>query len=108
MKPGIHNIGTRSRRLILSAAGLTIVWLIGVALAASGVKVVARSSTAPVSQAQYKAGRAGDMPGSVSQAFGPGGGGQAAAPGGQAAAPGAPGSQASATSKPLMSDEAFK
>ena len=99
MKPGMgHNIRTGSRRLILSAAGLAAVWLIGIALAAGGIKVSARSSTASVGQANATTGRGVPMPASLSQAFGPGGGGQAPAKAGQVAASG----------KPQMSDEAFK
>jgi hypothetical protein len=84
--------------LILSAAGLAAVWLIGIALAAGGIKVSARSSTASVGQANATTGRGVPMPASLSQAFGPGGGGQAPAKAGQIAASG----------KPQMSDEAFK
>jgi photosynthetic reaction center cytochrome c subunit len=99
MKPGKgHSIRAGSRRLIFSAAGLTVVWLIGVVLAAGVIKVSARSSTATFGQANSKAGRGVATPTSLSQAFGAGGGGQAAAQN----------SQAVNTGKPMMSDEAFK
>src|SRR5437879_246652 len=85
-----HNIRTGSRRMIFSVAGMTVVWLIGVALAAGGIKAFARSSTAPVSHPNEKTGRG--LPASIfgSHAFGLGGG------------------QAAAQGRPLLAEEAFK
>jgi photosynthetic reaction center cytochrome c subunit len=98
MKPGKgHNNRAGSSLTILSAAGMTVVWLIGAALAAGGIQVSAGSSTAPLAQALGTTARGAAPLIPFSPAFAPGGG-QAAAPGGQAAAQG----------RPMLSDEAFK
>ena len=76
------------RRMILAAAGMTVVWLIGVAVGASGTNISTRSSTAPLGHPKEKTAPGAAVPLSASHAL--------MQAGGQAGSQG------------LMSDQIFK
>ena len=80
----------RSRPLILAIAGMTVVWLISVALAASATKMSTRSSTASLNQSNRETERGAILSVSESAAFALAGG------------------QAQPGQRPQMTEEAFK
>jgi hypothetical protein len=78
------------RRLIFAVAGMTVVWLIGVVLAASGTQISARSSIPSFRHSNEKTGPGGVLSIFGSHAFALAGG------------------QAGAQQKPQMAEEVFK
>src|SRR6267378_4392304 len=78
-----YNTKLGSRRLLLAVAGMTVVWLVGVALAASGTIITAGSSPASVTQSNEKTALSPGSAIPVSHAFALAGG-QAAPGRGQA------------------------